>query len=132
MPVAAGEILGHDRLLEPLGERWHDDLACIHAMAGKPEVALELFGQAIAAGFRRLPRFDQDRRLEPIRGRPEFAGLRARRGRAHRRGSGRRPLTPTVLAATVGRAAQHRSRSPRGQRDRSGEAECESPAVPRL
>lgn len=67
--------------LNGLGSRWaHYNLACIAALQGQPELALEELTDAIANGFADVAWMDEDGDLASLRGRQEYQALRAELG----------------------------------------------------
>lgn len=61
------------------------NLACVYALSGDFERALERLGRAAASGFQNLPHLDADGDLEALRDLPGFAAVRSQVEANHRR-----------------------------------------------
>lgn len=68
-PIVTGE--------EDLDARQLYNLACIHAMSGAPDEALDLLEHALRAGYRSLQWMRHDPDLESVRGDPRFEAILA-------------------------------------------------------
>lgn len=53
------------------------NLACVHALNGDADEALDILGRAAASGFRDVSHLDGDRDLDPVRDLPGFSAVRS-------------------------------------------------------
>ncbi len=53
------------------------NLACVHALNGDADEALDILGRAAASGFRDVSHLDGDRDLDPVRDLPGFRSVRS-------------------------------------------------------